>query len=168
MVAQRRTTCVYATTRSISPAPALAFCNTAVGQISRPPTGSPKPLVSPSYVPYNFQQPDPDVTICYDQGVTLSIPGLPSSTAAVATAVSGQSSTSSQAAGPTTSSSQAASPPSTIKSNDAGAPPSPTAPQTVVDAPSTTTTPVSHNDASSSRANILAGIAALALNVCLL
>ena len=117
--------------------------------------------------PTNFQQPDPDVTICYDQGVTLSIPGLPSSTAAVATAVSGQSSTSSQAAGPTTSS-QAASPPSTIKSNDAGAPPSPTAPQTVVDAPTTTTLPVSHNDASSSRVNILAGIAALALNACLL
>lgn len=96
---------------------------------------------------------------CLAVGVTLSIPGLTSSTAAVATAPSVQSSTSSSqaAAGPTT----------TIKSNDAGAPPSPTAPQTVVEAP-TATSPLSHNDASSSRMDILAGIAALALNACLL
>lgn len=104
---------------------------------------------------------------CLAVGVTLSIPGLPSSTVAVATAASAQSSTSSQSAasGLTTSGSQ---PPTTIKSNDAGAPPSPTAPQTTVDASTTTTIPVSHNDASSSRVNILAGIAALALNACLL
>jgi hypothetical protein len=172
VVAQRRTTCVYATTRNISQAPVLAFCNTAVGQISQPPTGSPKPLVSPSYVPYKFPAADPEVTICYDQGVTLSIPGLPSSTVAVATAASVQSSTAVAAPASVQSSttgSQAAAggPTASIKSNDAGAPASPTAQQTVVDSP-TTTSILSNNDTPSSRVNILAGIAALALTACLL
>ncbi|KIJ93604.1 hypothetical protein K443DRAFT_684416 [Laccaria amethystina LaAM-08-1] len=109
---------------------------------------------------------------CLAVGVTLSIPGLPSSTVAVATAASVQSSTAVAAPASVQSSttgSQAAAggPTASIKSNDAGAPASPTAQQTVVDSP-TTTSILSNNDTPSSRVNILAGIAALALTACLL